>query len=184
MFTGSSNSHHSNKACSNGACPCLCCCPTSTTDSWRCCLFSWQIYLGRRHHSSPDTHVPYGLVAKSCLTLETPGSSVHGILQARILEWVAISFSNVLYTLLEMEKNINLYTYSFFDKGPPSASKEHNWTWFTQPPFRWGHALWSCAIWWLWTTGSCLGSTRWIIKSIYILSILYEPLIQRKKTPV
>ena len=38
-------------------------------------------------------------VAKSCLTLcdptdcSPPGSSVHGILQARILEWVAISFS-------------------------------------------------------------------------------------------
>ena len=43
---------------------------------------------------------PGGLVAKSCLTLKTPwkpcspsGSSVHEILQARILEWVAISFS-------------------------------------------------------------------------------------------
>ena len=40
-----------------------------------------------------------GLVAKLHLTLETPwtvtllGSSVHGILQVRILEWVAISFS-------------------------------------------------------------------------------------------
>ena len=39
------------------------------------------------------------LVAKSCLTLwdpmdcSSPGSSVHGILQARILEWVAVSFS-------------------------------------------------------------------------------------------
>ena len=39
------------------------------------------------------------LVPKSCLTLCDPmdccppGSSVHGILQARILEWVAISFS-------------------------------------------------------------------------------------------
>ena len=38
-------------------------------------------------------------VAQSCPTLcdpvdcSTPGSSVHGILQARILEWVAISFS-------------------------------------------------------------------------------------------
>src|SRR5574340_880570 len=36
-------------------------------------------------------------VAQSCPTqrphgLSTPGSSVHGILQARILEWVAISF--------------------------------------------------------------------------------------------
>ena len=40
-----------------------------------------------------------GLVAKPCLTLATPwtilvhGSSVHGILQAKILEWVVISFS-------------------------------------------------------------------------------------------
>ena len=38
-----------------------------------------------------------GFVAKLCLTLETmdcslPGSSVHKILQVRILEWVAISF--------------------------------------------------------------------------------------------
>ena len=39
------------------------------------------------------------LVAQSCTTLcntadcDLPGSSVHGILQARILEWVAISFS-------------------------------------------------------------------------------------------
>ena len=39
------------------------------------------------------------LVAKSCLILHDlmdcspPGSSVHGILQARILEWVVISFS-------------------------------------------------------------------------------------------
>ena len=38
-------------------------------------------------------------VTQSCLTLcdptdcSPPGSSVHGILQARILEWVAISFS-------------------------------------------------------------------------------------------
>ena len=38
-------------------------------------------------------------VAQSCLTLgdpmdgSPPSSSVHGILQARILEWVAISFS-------------------------------------------------------------------------------------------
>ena len=40
------------------------------------------------------------LVAKSCLTFVIPpmdygppGSSLHGILQARILEWVAIPFS-------------------------------------------------------------------------------------------
>ena len=38
-------------------------------------------------------------VAQSCLTLRDPmdcsppGSSIHGILQARVLEWVAIAFS-------------------------------------------------------------------------------------------
>ena len=42
------------------------------------------------------------LVTQSCLTLcdptdrSPPGSSVHGILQARILEWAAISFSIIL----------------------------------------------------------------------------------------
>ena len=41
------------------------------------------------------------LVAQSCLTLSDPmdcslpGSSVHGILQARILEWITIPFSRV-----------------------------------------------------------------------------------------
>ena len=42
-------------------------------------------------------------VSQSCLTLSNPmdyslpGSSVHGILQARILEWVAISFSRGIF---------------------------------------------------------------------------------------
>ena len=42
-------------------------------------------------------------VAQSCLTLSNPmdcslpGSSVHGIFQARVLEWVAIIFSEQLY---------------------------------------------------------------------------------------
>ena len=45
------------------------------------------------------TYNTYCLVAKSCLTLcdpmdcSRPGSPVHGILQARILKWVAMSFS-------------------------------------------------------------------------------------------
>ena len=44
--------------------------------------------------------VLYVLVIQPCLTLCNPmdwhpsGSSVHGILQARILEWVAILFSS------------------------------------------------------------------------------------------
>ena len=47
-------------------------------------------------------------VAQLCLTLCSPvdcssqGSSVHGILQARILEWVAISFSRGSSRLLHL----------------------------------------------------------------------------------
>ena len=45
-------------------------------------------------------------VAQSCLTLSDPmdcslpGSSIHGIFQARVLEWGAIAFSAQLYMLL------------------------------------------------------------------------------------
>ena len=45
------------------------------------------------------TYIVHSLVTQSYLTLcepmdcRRPGSSVHGILQARVLEWVAISFS-------------------------------------------------------------------------------------------
>ena len=45
------------------------------------------------------------LVAHSCLTLcglmdcSLPGSLVHGILQARILEWVAIPFSRGIFLI-------------------------------------------------------------------------------------
>ena len=46
------------------------------------------------------------LVAQLCLTLcdpmgcSLPGSSVHGILPARIVEWAAISFSRDIYTIM------------------------------------------------------------------------------------
>ena len=46
-------------------------------------------------------------VAQSCLTLRDPmdcslpGSSVHGILQARVLELGAIAFSNILTKVTE-----------------------------------------------------------------------------------
>ena len=63
-----------------------------------------RLYLASRCHGSQSMHALCTsccclLVAKSCPTLcnpmdcSLPGSSVHGILQARILEWVAIFFS-------------------------------------------------------------------------------------------
>ena len=50
-------------------------------------------------HPPPPSITASVLVAQSCLTLcahmdcSPPGPSVHGILQARILEWVAMLFS-------------------------------------------------------------------------------------------
>ena len=50
-------------------------------------------------------------VAQSCpavsdpMDCSPPGSSVHGILQARVLEWGAIAFSGHLPTQIQMEKS-------------------------------------------------------------------------------
>ena len=69
------------------------------------------------------------MLTQSCPTLcdlmnsNPPGSSVHGILQARILEWVAISFSNIystsayicntsVYILLILKKKIINFLFS------------------------------------------------------------------------
>ena len=62
-------------------------------------IFVLFLFLGGKH-SVLYPQIGYCcLVNKSCLTLcdpmdcSPPGSSVHGISQSRILEWVAISFS-------------------------------------------------------------------------------------------
>ena len=53
--------------------------------------YKWIIYQEKKESE----------VAQSCLTLCDPmdyslrGSSIHGIFQARVLEWVAISFSSL-----------------------------------------------------------------------------------------
>ena len=60
------------------------------------------------------------LVIKSCLILCDPmdcslsGSSIHGISQERILEWVAISFSENL-TIYEFMEKKNIYIYIYED---------------------------------------------------------------------
>ena len=50
-------------------------------------------------------------VAQSCLTVSNPmdcslpGSSIHGIFQARVLEWGAIAFSVEYYSAVKKEQN-------------------------------------------------------------------------------
>ena len=63
-----------------------------------CCVrFPFVVFASDRRDSSPGKVEV--LVTQSCLTrcdlmvCSLPGSSVHGILQARILEWVSIPFS-------------------------------------------------------------------------------------------
>ena len=61
--------------------------------------FSRQEHWSGLPFPSPKHACMHAKSLQSCLTLcdpmdsSPPGSSVHGILQARILEWVAISFS-------------------------------------------------------------------------------------------
>ena len=71
-------------------------------------LFFLFYYLSTLHPFQPlhlkdilNSYLPFAASLQSCPTLcdpmdcSLPGFSVHGILQARTLEWGAISFSNV-----------------------------------------------------------------------------------------
>ena len=63
------------------------------------CLLHWQVGSLPLAPPGKPKYNSLSEVAQSCLTLcdpvdcRPPGSCVHGIFQARILEWVAISFS-------------------------------------------------------------------------------------------
>ena len=65
------------------------------------------------------------LVAQLCPTLcnhmncSPPGSSIHGILQARTLEWVAVPFSRVTYLTQESNLGLLYYRQIFLPSGPP-----------------------------------------------------------------
>ena len=64
------------------------------------------------------------MCAQSCLTLYDPmdrilpGSSVHGILQARILDWVTIPLSNirVIQNVFKFSVYIHLFVSENYDK--------------------------------------------------------------------
>jgi len=62
-------------------------------------LVRYSVLLDLSHIYAADAKL-----LQSCLTLlypmdcSLPGSSAHGIFQARVLEWVAIAFSSHIYT--------------------------------------------------------------------------------------
>ena len=79
-------------------------------------MYNLQFILG-------DMYSVCVLVTQSCSTLcgtmdySQPGSSVHGVLQVRKLEWVAISFSSVIYGFGQMYYHMNpslLYHTGYF----------------------------------------------------------------------
>ena len=54
-------------------------------------------------------HAQLCLILYDPVDCSPPGSSVHGIFQVRILEWVAISFSKVRTTFLKKNFFLNLF---------------------------------------------------------------------------
>ena len=72
-------------------------------------FFSSTSLLLPTHHPPPScTH------AQSCNPMDysLPGSSVHGLFQARILEWVAISFSMTLYSYFTLPVSFLITVFS------------------------------------------------------------------------
>ena len=63
---------------------------------------------------------PVSLIAKCARLFRDPvecsllGSSVSGIFQARLLEWVAISFSNFFFWNITTKSENNIYIYCFY----------------------------------------------------------------------
>ena len=76
---------------------------------------------------------PHVLVTQSCLTLchsvdySPPGSSVHGILQARILEWIPIPFSRGSSQLRDRTPSLALQSASWLYEplGKPDKTYNH-----------------------------------------------------------
>ena len=109
-----------------------------STSAWanlrmiRCWPGQWGLYSHKKrrdqagHTASEKKKKVKALVTQSCPTLcnsmdcSPPSSSIHGTLQARILEWIAISFSNVgglLYhkgTILSLGLLMCLSTHTLF----------------------------------------------------------------------
>ena len=102
--------------------------------------YPWSPLLGIYPESESESEV-----AQSCLTLcnpvdcSLPGSSVHGIFQARVLEWVAIAFSQGIFLTQGSNPDLlhcRLTLYPLSHQGSPYMPWEnHNSKRHTQPMF-------------------------------------------------
>ena len=111
-----------------------------------CYMFSmyYMIYLSQLHYEAAKS-------LQSCLTLcnpiggSPPGSPVPGILRARTLEWVAISFSNAWNWKVKMKSLSRVWLlatpWTAAHQAPPSMgfSRQEYWSGLSFP----SPALWS-----------------------------------------
>ena len=79
-----------------------------------------------------------GLVTKSCPTLVTPwtvcslpGFSVHGISQAKILEWVALSFSGGMFQTQELNPGLLHCRWILYQLNQQGSSQKAAWSHLT-----------------------------------------------------
>ena len=83
--------------------------------NWRTYKVRWEGHLEMQNRSKKGSRGSMCSVTQSCLTLcdpmncSPPASSVHGISQARLLEWVAISFSRGKFNTLEKKGSITVH---------------------------------------------------------------------------
>ena len=110
--------------------------------SWACQI-GWQFLMKLNEHLWPGYSIPAAAAAKSlqsCPTLcdpidgSSPGSPVPGILQARTLEWVVISFSNAWKWKVKVKvlSRVQLFTtpWTAAYQAPPSMrlSRQDYWS--------------------------------------------------------
>ena len=83
-------------------------------ESWKACG-GGEILVGMSDGWEPLVKESESEVAQSCLTpcnpmdCSLPGSSIHGIYQARVLEWVATSFSYICMYLVSTNPKLPIY---------------------------------------------------------------------------
>ena len=64
-----------------------------------------------------------GSTLRDPMDCSLPGSSIHGIFQARVLEWGAIAFSDD-----QLRQHVKKQRHYFANKGPYGSSRSESWT--------------------------------------------------------